>query len=348
MMLLHSVARRVRAAGRWAGVVAVAVLLGALIAPLPAWAGAADSAAGAPAASGSPSLVFSEVYAPVGSDPATQWFELHNTRANIRYPLNGLILATGHNQVTLSTAEVITGSGYVLFVFATDAIAKGLVVPNKGAQVVAVPDLGGLDPAADALILYPPVPGPDKSLIIDQVNWGKPSPNWPNYNAALWPTGLTPLAVSADGRARSWGRTPADQDTDQPHAAGGDWTLHEILSPGGKVTGSPPSEFLLLWTNVAGGLSSLLLWAAFIIIAIIAYRFERLRDTRTYWQLLLLAPSGILFYTIIVIIGFNQPGAALTNEQKWLSFPVLALSAVFCLIAVGIFRNVARSLLEGE
>ncbi|MDQ2807559.1 MAG: hypothetical protein M3Z04_11715, partial [Chloroflexota bacterium] len=326
-----------------------------LVAPPPAQAGAAASAGAAPAASGSPSLVFSEVYAPIGSDPAHQWFELYNRQANIDYPLNGLILATGRNQVILSTSVVITHSDYVLFVFAPDAIAKGLVEPSqdvlvkgKTAQVVAVPDLGGLDPQADALILYPPVPGPDKSLIIDQVNWGTPNPNWANYNAALWQPGLAPLAVSADGRPRSWGRTPADQDTDQGHTVGGDWTLHEILSPGGKVTGSKPSDFLLLWTNVAGGLSSLLLWAAFVIIAIIAYRFERLRDTRTYWQLLLLAPSGILFYTIIVIIGFNQPGAALTNEQKWLSFPVLAVSAVFCLIAVGIFRNVARSLLEGD
>ncbi len=348
MMPLPSVARRVRAAGLWALGAAVALLLAGLVGPLPAHAGAADSAVAAPAASGSPSLVFSEVYAPVGSDPAHQWFELHNTRSNTRYPLNGLILATGHNQVTLSTAEVITGSGYVLFVFATDAISHGLVVPNPGAQVIAVPDLGGLDPQADALILYPPVPGPDKSLIIDQVNWGTPNAGWPNYNAALWQPGLTPLTVSADEQQRSWGRTPSDQDTDQGHSAGGDWTLHEIVSPGDKVAGPAASEFLGFWTNWVGGLSSLLLWAAFVIIAIIAYRFERLRDTRTYWQLLLLAPSGILFYTIIVSIGFSNGRTALNNSEKWLAFPVLAVSAVFCLAAVGIFRNVARSLLEGE
>ena len=344
MMPLHSVARRVRAAGLGAVGAVVAALLGGLAVPAPAHAGAVA----APAASGSPSLVFSEVYAPVGSDPAAQWFELHNTRPDIRYPLNGLILATGHNQVTLSTAQVITGSGYVLFVFATDAVSRALVTPNKGAQVIAVPDLGGLDPQADALILYPPVPGLDKSLIIDQVNWGKPDPNWPNYNAALWQPGLLPLTVSADGQQRSWGRTPADQDTDQGHTAGGDWTLHEILSPGDRVAKPDASEFLGVWTNWAGGLSSLLLWAAFVIIAIIAYRFERLRDTRTYWQLLLLAPSGILFYTIIVSIGFSNGRTSLTNNEKWLAFPVLALSAMFCLLAVGIFRNVARSLLEGE
>jgi hypothetical protein len=312
---------------------------------LPRLAGAASTAT--PAYLPSPSLVFSEVYAPANSEPSTQWFEIHNTNQKAQIPLNGLILATARNQVTLSTTQVITGGGYTLFVFAPDAITNGniLPAPPKTAQVIAVPELGGLDPNADALILSPPIPGTG-NLVIDEVNWGTPDQNWVNYNPdSLWKSGLDTLEPQADGKIRTWGRTPADHDTDSPS----DWTLHETASPGGRVP--PPAGqtvFLNEWTNIAGGLSSLLLWLAFLIIAIIAYRFERLRDTRTYWQLLLLAPSGILFYTVIVIIGFGHPGAALTNDEKWLSFPVLAISAVFCLIAVGIFRSVARSLLEGE
>jgi hypothetical protein len=38
----------------------------------------------------------------------------------------------------------------------------------------------------------------------------------------------------------------------------------------------------------------------------------------------------------------------LTDDQKWLSFPILAASAVACLLAVAIFQNVARGLLEGD
>jgi hypothetical protein len=295
------------------------------------------------AAAGSPSLVFSEIYAPLGSDSSTQWFEIHNLQSAAAYPLENLILATSSKQMTVRSSVVISPAGYVLFVLSPDAVSKGLITPMRGAQVVTASELGSLDPRADALIFYTP----DKTLVIDQVNWGKPDHAWLNYNSDMWDPGLAPLDLSTGSRLRTWGRTPSDRDTNLGAAPAGDWTQHETPTPGGRVSPPPQSDFLGPWTDWAGGVSSLLLWAAFVIIAIIAYRFERLRDTRTYWQLLLLAPSGILFYTAIVIIGFSQKGG-LTNDQKWLSFPVLALSALFCLIAVGIFRNVARALLEGE
>jgi len=306
--------------------------------------GAPRGAAAAPLAGpGSPSLVFSEVYAPLGGDPGSQWFEIHNVQSAVSYPLNNLILATSGKQMTLHSDVLIPGGGYVLCLLAPDAISRGLIVPSRGATVVPVPELGSLSPQADALILYTP----DKTIAIDQVNWGKPDPGWLNYNADMWDPGLPPLDPSSGNRARTWGRTPAERDTNLGAAPAGDWTLHEVATPGGRVGPPAQSDFLGPWTDWAGGLSSLLLWAAFVIIAIIAYRFERLRDRRTYWQLLLLAPSGLLFYTAIVISGFSQQGG-LNSEQKWLAFPVLALSALFCLLAVGIFRNVARALLQGE
>src|SRR3954468_17210998 len=98
----------------------LALLAAAVV--LPRLAGAAGSAA--PVHLPSPSLVFSEVYAPPDSDPSTQWFEIHNTNQKAQIPLNGLILATARNQVTLSTTQIITGAGYVLFVFAPDAVTK--------------------------------------------------------------------------------------------------------------------------------------------------------------------------------------------------------------------------------
>src|SRR4051794_30947930 len=151
---------------------------------LPRLAGAAGPAA--PAHLPSPSLVFSEVYAPAESDPSAQWFELRNVNPNtkVQIPLNGLILATARNQVTLSTTQVITGGSFTLFVFAPDAVAKGLVTPAKGATVIAVPELGGLAPNADALILKPPIGS--AALVIDEINWGPPLPAWVNYTEGLW------------------------------------------------------------------------------------------------------------------------------------------------------------------
>ncbi len=330
---------RARAAGGRAPTrLLVAALLIGLALPF-----ARPAAAARPASLGSPSLVFSEVYAPLGSSAQAQWFEIHNLQTTISYPLDGLVIATGERQVTLHSPAAILPNGYVLFVLTADAVSRGGVVPLPRATVIPVPDLQSLNPEADALIMKTP----DGSLVIDALNWGTPDPNWLNYDKTLlWNPGLPPLDGTTCGGC-TWGRTPADRDSNLARPPDGDWTLHATPSPGGAVAPPVQPAFLGRWTDVAGALGSLLLWLAFVIIAIIAYRFERLRDTRTYWQLLLLAPSGLLFYTVVVILGFSQAGG-LSDFQKWLSFPVLAISALFCLLAVGVFRNVARTLLEGE
>jgi hypothetical protein len=291
-------------------------------------------------------LLISEVYAPVGSSPAQQWFELYNMRtgAGEVYPLNGLILGTGTVSVTLQSTAVISPNSYLLVAFDAEGVRTNYKLPATR-NIVEVPEplkSLGLNPAADALILYSP-----HHMMIDEISWGQPNASWPNYNAGLRTANLPRLA----DRANSWGRTwppgaPRDTDTGD----GGDWTLHTTLTLGIQVIAPPQNGqgFLGGFTDWVGVISGLLLWAAFIIVGVIAYRFERLRETRTYWQLLLLAPSGILFYAIIVYIGFNQFPPVLTDEQKWLGFPILAASAVARLLAVAVFQHVARSLLEGE
>jgi hypothetical protein len=332
--------RRTRGVSAFLGV--IALLLGLVgFAPTPA--------AAAPAADGSPSLVIYEVYAPVGADPQSYWFEVYNTQPRTQYPLNGLVIATGSKMITLKTTDVITGGGFALFTLAPDAIQRGLVrQPPPAAKVIPVPGLAPLDPSSDALALLTP----DRSLVIDQVNWGKPSEAWPNFallKEMLWSPGLDPLDAVKD-KGLTWGRTPpvpASIDTNNARPPSGDWTKHATPSPGSKVPPIPQKGILGAPTDYAGAAGSLLIWASFLIVAVIAYRFERLRDTRTYWQLLLLAPSGLLFYTYIVVQAFSQ-GRALTYDERWQAFPPVAVTALLCLIAVGIFRNVARSLLEGE
>jgi hypothetical protein len=315
------------------------------------WGSGLPLAAAAPGAAPparSPGLLISEVYAPVGSTADAQWFELFNMRpaAAGAYPLNGLILGTGVMSVTLQTTRVLTGGTYLLFAFNPDRVRADRRLPATR-PIVEVPEPlkgQGLNPAADLLALYTP----DGSMVIDAVNWGPPNDSWPNFSAvAQEPVNLPRLETPA----YSWGRTwPPGAPTDTDSGDGADWTLHKTLSPGGGVPPTPQnSEFFLgRFTDWVGVLSGILLWAAFIIVGIIAYRFERLRETRTYWQLLLLAPSGILFYTYIVAQGFASGRAALTDDEKWLGFPILAASAVACLLAVAVFQNVARSLLEGE
>jgi hypothetical protein len=316
------------------------------------WGAGGAGVAAAPLAR-SPGLVINEVYAPAGSTPDQQWFELHNINPAASYPLNGLILGTSTVSVTLETTRTLGqnlgglpgATSFVLVAFSAEGVRAHF--PGLTAPLLEVPALGGLNPDADALILYTPA-----GIVIDQVNWGTPQPDWPNYNSALWNPGLRPIQLQPGSPPRSWGRTaPPGGDRDTDTGDGGDWTIHQTLSPGSRVAPPPQSRAFFLgpltdW--VFGVASGVLLWAVFILIGIIAYRFERLRETRTYWQLLLLAPSGILFYTYIVAQGFASGRAALTDSEKWLSFPILAASAVACLLAVAVFQNVARGLLEGE
>ncbi|MCD6220197.1 lamin tail domain-containing protein, partial [Candidatus Calescamantes bacterium] len=72
----------------------------------------------------------------------------------------------------------------------------------------------GLNDNADMLLLE------DKNgLIVDQMNWGTPDSNWPNYNSNLWQSGLVP---SGEGRIAA--RVPSGQDTDSPS----DWQNLEL------------------------------------------------------------------------------------------------------------------------
>jgi len=336
--------------GRWP-----ALIVGGAILAL-AWLLGSPGGGGVAAAplARSPGLVISEVYAPRGSAPEWQWFELHNIRTDASYPLDGLILGTSTVSVTLQTTMTLGPNlpgppgvaSYRLVAFNAAGVRNhfGALVAAT-TPILEVPALGGLNPEADALLLYT-----RDGMLIDQVNWGTPQPGWPNYRPEMWNPGLAPLPAGTT--LRSWGRTMpggiGDRDTDT--GANGDWSIHDTLSLGpdnawGRV---PPLDVLGSMTDWIGVISGFLLWGVFILIGVIAYRFERLRETRTYWQLLLLAPSGILFYTIIVAIGFAQLPPVLTDEQKWLSFPILAASAVACLLAVAIFQNVARGLLEGD
>jgi len=72
----------------------------------------------------------------------------------------------------------------------------------------------GLSNDADMLLLED-----ENGLIVDQVNWGRPTSTWENYNDNLWQPGLVP---SGDGKIAA--RVPSGQDTDSPS----DWQNLEL------------------------------------------------------------------------------------------------------------------------
>src|SRR5207237_2986950 len=97
----------------------------------------------------------------------------------------------------------------------------------------------------------------DLRLAIDSVNWGTPDQGWPNFSLikdALLSPPLHPLDLGKDDKLRSWGRTPEEQDTNTV----ADWTVHETVSPGGKVAPirltTATTPLLNDWTNSVSAL----------------------------------------------------------------------------------------------
>ncbi len=292
-------------------------------------------------------VVINEVYfAYLANDPAPhQWIELYNNRVSEWMRLQGWRLETSQGQVRLPEM-LLPPQGYAIVAssreqFLTDHPGyPGLVV----SPLEAWP---GLDPRNDFLILRNAQGDP-----VDALNWGQASGGpgdvrlW--NNPAFAPGGGVPWLLNKDKTVRndhSLERKVVGRDLDLPQ----DFMRQPFPSPG---TVNPPAttraaQLLLIdWTNVASFAGGILLWVAFVYVALIARRFEALTHQRTFWQAMLVAPSGILVYNIIQAYGFLSRGA-MNDREKWWGFSFLFGSALLCTVLAYIFRRRARRILEG-
>lgn len=287
------------------------------------------------AAAASPSVVINEVYAPVNGDTSAQWVELYN-RSAMLLQLDGWKLRTAQNEYLLSSVA-ISPTGYLLVAFSRAGVTSHFTLPDGTVIADLGLDAGTLNPNADMLALVSPA-----GLTVDQMNWGQPNSSWKNYNAGLWNPGIAPLTDPTKSIGRTW--STEGKDTDSPS----DFTVHDPPSPGGKlVFAKDPSGLLGTPTDIISWVAGLLLWLGFILAAFIARRFQALSGQRTYWQALLIAPSGIVIYTIIQGLAFAQ-GRAMNDSEKWTGFPILFLSAVLCFYVIAIFSQIAKRYLEAS
>ncbi len=202
--------------------------------------------------------------------------------------------------------------------------------------------LGNLDSKDDAISLT------RGTELLDQIGWGSPGQEM-----------LSRLAISSDVNmklsnpnsadiAKSLGRTPpaGPRDPGKP----GIFTIHETVSPGGKVP-QPIEKYNFVlkdFTNVITVVGSLLLFLVFIMIGVIARRFETLAQQRTYWQLLLLAPIGLLIYSVVTILAFVGPNGSLSEGDRWVGFTALFFTGIACVVIINVFRNIAKDILAAE
>ena len=96
-----------------------------------------------------------------------------------------------------------------------------------------------------------------------------------------------------------------------------------------------PAEYLtyVTLTNYVAVLAGGTLWGSFFFLGLIARRLEDALNVPTHWRFLLVAPSGILLYTVYTLVS---AGAAVGTETSYLlerriAYGVLVTSGALCL-----------------
>jgi len=150
-------------------------------------------------------IVINKVYYDVdsqhGNENDNEWIELYN-RGSEAIDLSGWQICDNDSCDTLSgmipanNFALITKSGTTWNYWQIFSDVLKIELGDKIGN--------GLNDNADMLLLED-----ENGLIVDQVNWGRPTSTWENYNDNLWQPGLIP---SGDGKIAA--RVPSGQDTD--------------------------------------------------------------------------------------------------------------------------------------
>lgn len=114
----------------------------------------------------------------------------------------------------------------------------------------------------------------------------------------------------------------------------------------GAAFGIEESEYLLLAVipNYLLVLGALLLWLAFIVLGIIARRYEIVLGERTNWQFMVVAPTGILIFAIIQLVycGFGGKMMLPKHGINYIAYGLFLLSGILSLVANVRFYQVTR------
>lgn len=265
-------------------------------------------------------LVLNEVFVTPKDPQAGAWVELYN---NTDAP------------ITIDGWRLSTATGDV-------ATLDGRVAP-RSYRVIQTPS--AWNAKSDAVILRS-VDG-DK---VDYVQWGpapkvNPIPEWD----------ASKVAAPAPGAAL--GRNPQGFDSDTTQ----DWRPVKPSMNAQSPASLNVGTYRLLFdiTNYVSLMAGFLLWGAFILIGLIAKRFEMLTGQRSFWIAMIIAPIGIVIYNAIQSYAFFTVGAMSTCrppeggisltfsgcQQGW-AFTALFISAAAMAYVVYRFYGIARRILE--
>ncbi len=170
---------------------------------------------------------------------------------------------------------------------------------------------------------------------------------------------------SAETPVVSGNTTPGVAFVRNPQGLDSDTAKDFAPAPPTPGTRSPaslrPATYRLLFdaTNYLSLIAGFLLWGAFMLIGLVARRFEMLTGQRTMWAVMMAGPLGIVIYNVIQANAFFQKGIMTTCktpagawtfrfaecEQGW-AFSALFLAAVTMTFIIHRFYQIARRILE--
>jgi hypothetical protein len=109
------------------------------------------------------------------------------------------------------------------------------------------------------------------------------------------------------------------------------------------------ANFLETLSSLIAIAGALLLWASYVILGLIASRYQRVFHQNTMGQLLMVAPTGILIYSCFLILKttplVDDPG--LLAVCQWIAYLSLCASGVLCAWGTLRFSRVYKSIMSG-
>ena len=105
-------------------------------------------------------------------------------------------------------------------------------------------------------------------------------------------------------------------------------------------------EAMNVFSDAAALASGVFFWLAFVIFGMIAKRYAAVFSKRTYYGLMMVAPSGILVYSALIVIKriFLANSAAAGEAVQVAAYIFLFLSAAFTLLTVMNFSRLLDAL----
>ena len=107
-------------------------------------------------------------------------------------------------------------------------------------------------------------------------------------------------------------------------------------------------ETLQIYSYLAAVVSGVLFWAGFLVFGFIARRYNSVFNKPTYHGFLMTAPSGILAYSMLMILKSSLfvKSPELSDIIQVSAYVLLAISGVFCLAGILKFGRLIDELLK--